>query len=126
MNENTQFAIEHYCQSELNDFTNSSIYSEISLLTEKMDLRLLVTTEKNPHEKDDMIFLYITITNKLGEVLNVFDDGFMTYQTELTKVDRKNRVKFFSWRDKDFIETLVWIRDNLKNPEGITNLIIKE
>lgn len=56
----------------------------------------------------------LSIHDKNDELIEIFDEGFLTTSTMLIMIDKKERFKFFSWQDDEFIEDLNWIIKQLR------------
>lgn len=103
--------INYYCENEMKDFKDSSFYKKIEELVNLKELKLECSYGK---ALDKNLYLGISILDKNGELVEIFDDGFLTTSTMLIMVDKKDRFKFFSWQDEDFIEDLNWIIEKIK------------
>ena len=77
--------LKYYCELQIVEFNSSSIFSILSELVESQELKL-----------------------------KIFDEGFLTTSTMLIMIDKKERFKFFSWQDDEFIEDLNWIIKQLR------------
>ena len=64
-------------------------------------------------EKSENFYLTITIFNTNNKEIEIFDEGSLTAITLLVEVDNKQRVRFFSWSDDEFIDDLKWIVKHL-------------
>ena len=68
------------------------------------------------NKKSENLYLSITIFNDKNEMIEIFDEGFLTASTMLVWVDKKERIKFFSWQNNDeFMEDLDWITKTLSS-----------
>ena len=56
----------------------------------------------------------MSIYNQKDEIIEVYDEGVLVASTILVLVDKKEKIKFFSWTDEDFIDSLRWIIRTLK------------
>ena len=106
--------LEYYCESEISRFISSSIYSTLNELAKSHEFNLESDFGKAKDEKDNSFYLSLSVLDKNGELVKVFDDSCLTTATMLVLVDKKERYKFFSWQDDDFITDLYWIMDQLK------------
>lgn len=114
MNQNVLKVVDIYCQEELNSFKMDKYYKEILELTQKLNLKL-VCDSGQLEEKDKKVYLSISIYNQKDEIIEVYDEGILVASTILVFVDKKEKIKFFSWIDEDFIDSLRWIIRTLKN-----------
>jgi hypothetical protein len=49
------------------------------------------------------------------QIVNIYDDGFLTSSTKLVTTDKKGRYMFYRWQDdKEFLDDLLWIKSHLK------------
>ena len=65
-----------------------------------------------------ILYLGISVVDKQGEtvVVDMLDYEHLSYATNIVEIDRKGRISFHSWmEDEDFIETIEWIIEELKN-----------
>lgn len=106
--------LKYYCEKEIEKFVSSSIYSKLNELVEFHKFNLKLEFGKGKEEKDKNIYLSLSILDINGKLVEFFDDGFLTTATMLIMNDKKNRLRFFSWQDEEFIEDLNWIINKLK------------
>lgn len=111
---NTIKALEFYCSLELNDLRNSEISKDILVLAEHQNLHLNIEFGKLKESQEKDIYISFSVMNSENQIVEVYDDGYLSYSTRLVTVDNKNRISFRSWVDDDFIETLNWIKSNLQ------------
>lgn len=115
MNENLIKALSLYCNSEIANFENSELFIEMQNLVKELNYTLVCDYGKElDNKKSENLYLSITIYDSKNEIIEIFDDGFLVASTMLVLVDKKQRLKFFSWEDEDFIDSLNWIIRNLK------------
>lgn len=114
MNENLIKLIDLYCDNELEEFKKSDFYVNIDSLCKEKKCEILLNIGKAPHSESENVYLSISLTNHKGEIVEIFDDGFLTTATELIKIDKKGRMIFHYWNeDKEFIDDLQWIIKNI-------------
>lgn len=113
MNQNVLKVVNIYCQEEMNGFKMNKYYKELLELTQKLTLKL-VCDSGQLEEKDKKVYLSVSIYNQKDEIIEVYDEGFLVTSTILVLVDKKEKIKFFSWTDEDFIDSLRWIIRTLK------------
>lgn len=114
MENNLDDTLKYYCKKEIKEFVSSSIYSELNKLVESHRLNLKLDFGNAKEEKDKNLYLSLSVFDKNGNLVEIFDDGFLTTSTMLIMVDKKDRYKFFSWKGKEFIDDLNWIIKNIK------------
>ena len=116
MNENLLKVLSLYCNNEIENLKNSELYVKIQKLVDELNYILVCEygTELDD-KKSENLYLSITILNDKNEVIEIFDDGFLTVSTLLVLADNKHRYKFLSWQDEEFIEDLNWLNKKLEN-----------
>jgi len=104
-----------YCENEVNDFKNNQLFIELNNLVYKLNFTLVCECKKgiDINNKSKNIYLSISIYNQNKEIIEIFDDGYLSASTLLFSIDKKERIKFFNWNDEDFIDSLNWIIKNL-------------
>lgn len=115
MNENIKKTIEYYCQHELDDFKRSDIFKSIEILAKnkKLIVKCSIGKEYNkPNSNNQYLGIEILYNNK---PIEIYDEGTLGYATILVMVDKKQRIKFYSWDEDDFIESLKRIKEELKH-----------
>lgn len=116
MNENLLKALSLYCNNEIENLMNSELYIKLQKLVDELNYILICEYgNKLDNKKSENIYLSITIFNYKNEIIEIFDDGFLTASTLLVCVDKKQRYKFLSWQDEEFIEDLNWLNKQLEN-----------
>lgn len=101
--------LKYYCEKEIEKFVNSPICSKLKELVLSHKCSLELEAGKAQDEKDKNLYLSLSVVDSDSKVVEYFDDGFLTTSTMLVMVDKKDRLKFFSWRDEEFLEDLDWI-----------------
>ena len=114
MERNLKDTLKYYCEKEIEMFVSSSIYSELSKLVESHKFNLELNFGNAKEEKDKNLYLSLSVFDKNGNLVEIYDDGFLTTSTILIMVDKKDRFKFFSWQEEEFIEDLNWIIKKIK------------
>lgn len=116
MNENLLKVLSLYCNNEIENLKNSELYIKLQKLVDELNYILVCKYGKElDNKKSENLYLSITIFNNKNEVIEIFDDGFLTVSTLLVWVDNKHRYKFLSWQDEEFIEDLNWLNKKLEN-----------
>ena len=105
--------LQYYCKSEINRFISSSIYSTMNELVKSHEFNLDLCYGKAKDKNDKNFYLSLSVCDKNGKLVKAFDSSCLTTATMLILVDKKERYKFFSWQDEDFIKDLHWIMDQL-------------
>lgn len=120
MNENLLKAESLYCNSEIEDLKNSESYIKLTKLVDELKYNLVCDYGKAiDNKKSENIYLGVQILDDTNELIEIFDEGFLTTSTLLILVDKKHRYKFFSWRDDEFIEDLNWFIKELENIKNV-------
>lgn len=94
---------------KIEKFNSSTIFSMLNELVKSQELNLKIEFGKAKDENNKNLYLSLSIYNKNGQLVEIFDEGFLTASTALVLIDKKNRYKFLSWQDDEFIEDLNWI-----------------
>ena len=116
VNENLRKVLSLYCNNEIENLKNSELYIKLQKLVEELNYILVCEYGKElDNKKSENLYLGITIFNNKNEVIEIFDEGFLTASTLLVLVDNKYRYKFLSWKDEEFIEDLNWLIKELEN-----------
>lgn len=121
MNENLLKVLSLYCNNEIENLKNSELYIKLKKLVDELNYILVCEYGKElSDKKSDNLYLSITIYNNKNEIIEIFDDGFLTASTLLVLVDKKQRCKFLSWQDEEFIEDLNWLNKKLENIKNLS------
>lgn len=116
MNENLLKALSLYCNNELENLKNSELYIKLQKLVNELNYILVCKYGKElDNKKSENLYLGISVFNDKNEMVEIFDEGFLTASTLLVLVDKKFRYKFLSWKDEEFIEDLNWLIKELEN-----------
>ena len=116
MNENLFKALSLYCNNELENLKNSELYIKLQKLVNELNYILVCKYGKElDNKKSENLYLGISVFNDKNEMVEIFDEGFLTASTLLVLVDKKFRYKFLSWKDEKFIEDLNWLIKELEN-----------
>lgn len=116
MNENLLKVLSLYCNNEIENLKNSELYIKLQKLVEELNYILVCEYgEELNNKKSENLYLSITVFNDKNEVIEIFDEGFLTASTLLVLVDNKYRYKFLSWKDEEFVEDLNWLIKELEN-----------
>lgn len=116
MNENISKTLNFYCQNELNTLKQSDLYYTLNKKVESLGLKLICDFGKEKdNTKSNDLYISVSILNKQNEFIEIWDEGFLTTAAILVLADKKERVKFFSWKDKEFLEDINWIINQLDN-----------
>ena len=115
MNENLLKVFSSYCNAEIENLKNNELYIKLQNLVNKLKYNLVCEYGKElDNAKSNDLYLSITVFNDKNEMIEIFDEGFLTASTKLVEVDKKERCKFFSWKDEEFIEELNTINEKLE------------
>ena len=116
MNENLFNVLSLYCNNEIENLKNSELYMKLKKLVDELNYILVCKYGKElNNKKSENLYLSITVFNDKNEEIEIFDEGFLTASTTLVLIDKKNRCKFLSWQDEEFIEDLNWLIKELEN-----------
>lgn len=116
MNENLFNVLSLYCNNEIENLKNSELYMKLKKLVDELNYILVCKYGKElNNKKSENLYLSITVFNDKNEEIEIFDEGFLTASTILVLIDKKNRCKFLSWQDEEFIEDLNWLIKELEN-----------
>lgn len=119
MSHNLQKVLSTYCESEIRDLKGSEIFTELQNLANELNYSIVCEYGKEcNNRKAENVYLSVTIFNDKNEMIEIFDEGFITAYTPLVLVDKKHRYRFFSWNDAEFVEDLNWIIKELKNQKN--------
>ena len=104
-----------YQEEQINDFLNSSLAKELFDLV-KSNTSFKIQIGKGPifEKKYKYYCLSISLTDLDDNIIDVFDDGYLTAYVELVSI-RKDKVKFSKWDDIDFIDDIKRIIQYLKS-----------
>lgn len=120
MNENLHKALSLYCNTEIENLKKSESYIKLQNLVDELKYNLVCEYGKEiDNKKSEDLYLSITILNDKNEIIEIFDEGFLTVSTLLVWVDKKHRYKFLSWKNEEFIEDLNWLIKELENIKNI-------
>ncbi|MFP4478998.1 MAG: hypothetical protein ACLFPM_06150 [Candidatus Izemoplasmatales bacterium] len=106
-------AIDLYCNEEFRDFKLSSITQDIIVLAKQKGYFVKIEYGTNDIKSNEL-YISIAVIDENEQIVSIEDDGHLCNSTKIVSIDSKNRVIFSSWSEKDFIETLIWMRNNLK------------
>ena len=120
MNENLLKVLSLYCNNEIENLKISELYIKLQNLVDELNYNLACEYGKElDNKKSENLYLSITIFDDKNEMIEIFDEGFLTASTLLVWVDKKHRYKFLSWKDEEFIEDLNWLIKELENIKNI-------
>lgn len=120
MNENLLKVLLLYCNNEIENLKISELYIKLQNLVDDLNYNLTCEYGKELYnKKSENLYLSITIFDDKNEIVEIFDEGFLTVSTLLVWVDKKNRYKFLSWKDEEFIKDLNWLIEKLENIKNI-------
>ena len=121
MNQNVIQCLESYCEKEIETLKKCRIFDEINSLSLSLGYSIDISFGEAYDAKKERypkkIYLSFSILDKTKEtvVANLLDFEHLSDATEILEIDRKKRVKFFSWQEDDeFVESLEWIKRELE------------
>ena len=106
--------LSYYCEQEIKNFIDSSMFSALNKLVEDHELTLELNYGEGKDKKDKNLYLSLTVLHKNGKIVEILDEGFLTICTGLVLVDKHERCKFLPWRDDEFLDDLNWMIGELK------------
>ncbi len=109
MVDNKNEAFKYYCENEIEDIKKLPLYIELCHSVEAKGLTLVSDYGPSSDKKDKNIYLGVTIFDKNGNLVDIYDEGTLAIATPLITIDKKERVMFFSWNDEDFIDSIKWM-----------------
>lgn len=83
--------LKYYCELQIVEFNSSSIFSILSELVESQESKLKIDFGKAKDDKDENLYLSLSIHDKNDELIEIFDEGYLTTSTML-----KNPTKIVS------------------------------
>lgn len=101
--------LDTYCNAEIADFRCHQLYTELSNMANELGYHLECGHGRSLNDRDCNVYLYIHVYNQNKETVEVFDEGELSASTELVVIDRKERIRFFSWDDEDFVDSIHWM-----------------
>lgn len=107
--------LKYYCELEKEKFICSPIFSTFNELIKSQGLNIKIDFGRAKDKRDKSLYLSLSVHYKNGELIEIFDEGNLTTSTMLVLVDKKERYKFLSWSDDEFINDLNWIIIQIKN-----------
>jgi hypothetical protein len=112
---NIKKTIEFYCETELEGFQKSKFYQVIDSICKEKGFFLQLIYGQDQSSKRTNLYLSISILDEKKQIVNIYDDGFLTSSTKLVTTDKKGRYMFYRWQDdKEFLDDLLWIKSHLK------------
>lgn len=115
MNENVLNVLSLYCNGEIEHLKESDLFIKLDKLVEELGYVLVCEYGKETNNKKSQnLYLSITVFDDKNEMIEIFDEGFLTSSTMLVLVDKKYRFQFFSWEDEEFIGDLNWLINQLE------------
>ncbi len=121
MNQNARKILESYCENEIHTLKKSEYLIEICTLAKSANCVIDISFGQAMHIKQNkypkVVYLGVSVLDQQGKTIIVDELDFehLSDSTKILEIDRKNRVKFFSWQeDKEFTESLHWIAKELR------------
>ena len=108
--------VDYYCEMELNEFRDCDLFKEIEQLLKKTNANMKLECGKDPiMKKRDDVYISLSLWNSKNEMIEIFDDGFLSASSKIVMVDSKKRISLFDWTQDDELEDdLYRIVDYLK------------
>ena len=115
MNKNLTNALSTYCDSEIEDLKKTELFEKLQNIVYHLHYSLVCDYSKVLGDnKCEHLYLCITIFDDKNEMIEIFDEGWLSIATLLVSVDKKCRYQFFSWKDDELIEDINWIITQLE------------
>ena len=114
MKENLLKILHIYCDDEVDNFKKNALFTELQSLVNELNYILICDYGKALDNKSENLYLAITIYDNDNEMIEIYDEGFLSVSTMLVEVDKKHRFKFFTWQDEEFVEDVNWLINQLK------------
>lgn len=116
MKKNVEQAINFYCENERNAFLSSFDCLALSDCAERLGFSVTCNYGYANEDRKN-IYLYFSVIDQNGNFVtsdeyNEYTD--LDYCTRIVEIDKKERIKFYSWdEDDDFIESVHWALSQL-------------
>lgn len=105
MNENLLKVFSSYCNAEIENLKNNELYIKLQNLVNKLKYNLVCEYGKElDNAKSNDLYLSITVFNDKNEMIEIFDEGFLTASTKLVEVDKKERCNFFLGKMRNLLK----------------------
>ncbi len=115
MNENLEYLLSIYCNIQIANLKKDKNFIKLHNLVKELNYNLVCCYGKdNENKKSKDIYLSVEVYDNKNEMIEIYDEGFLNPSILLVSVDRKYRVKFFTWKDEEFIEDLNWVIKQLE------------
>ncbi len=115
MNDNLEKMFEYYCENEVGAFLDTQLVLDIKKLAIQLEYSTIIEWIRKMDGRKTKYFLSIEIRDKQNNFIDIWDDGDLSYAIEIIIIDKRGNVRFQSWTDPDFIETVLWIKNHLEN-----------
>lgn len=89
-------------------------FQEIQKLAKELGFAVNYYCEFSP-EKKYQLLLGFSVLNEKGEVVEVEEKDYLCPSTPVLEIDKKGRFKFFNTFDDDFLDSINWVIENLRN-----------
>ncbi len=110
MNNNLCSLINAYCEAERSDFESHELYIELYDIASEMNYTIKCEYGKGAtKDVSRNLYLCISIYDHDNQCIEIYDDGFLSASTELVLIDRKGRIRFCTWDDEDFLDSIHWM-----------------
>lgn len=109
MKKNVLDLFDMYCNAEIADFKCHQLYAELCNMANGLGYYLECGHGRSLNDLDRNVYLNISIHNQNKNIVEVFDEGALCASTELVVIDKKERIRFLSWDDEDFVDSIHWM-----------------
>ena len=102
---------------ELKKLSKNKQFVEIENLAKQLGFSINCYCDFSP-ENSRQLYLGFSVLNKKGEIIEVEEKNYLCPSTLILEIDRKNRIKFYSSDNEDFLDSLNWVIKELKGIKG--------
>ena len=97
-----------YLQEQISLLKKSSLYFQLLSRLSRCHYSLQLNSGEIKDKRSIEYFVNISILNENGDIVEIFDEGFLCAYNAIVIIHGKN-IKYSKWDDKDFLESLQWI-----------------
>lgn len=115
MKQNEFEALQFYCQKESEELKQSDLFRSLEELVSDLQFSIdFYAQEIMDNSKENKWHIGFIILAGNDEMIFLNDEGLLSADTMIVQRDKKGRVKFYSWEDEDFIDSINWTIKELK------------
>ena len=102
--------IDIYCNSEIADFSGHQLYTRLQDMVNALGYHLECEYGRGvTRDTFSNVYLSISVYDQYNETVEIYDEGCLSASTELVMIDKKERIRFLTWEDEDFIDSIHWM-----------------